>query len=424
MNKKIFLFGIVAISLLLVAITMKLFHIPNYSIVIVLGIIVFLFVEIPLYIQHLNRSVLTSKTYTLFTFLFLFSCILSLFFALQDLFIPEKISIIFTIVITIFTILLITRRLTNNLLSLKKISFIHIYIVFLLVMLINLPIQIQAPDYSYHPNIEMPAYERGSGSIICFDEGHNNFHTLEDRLSSTGELLKDDGYKTLSINGDISLDKLKKGKILVIINALNRKNMNWEKPIFSAFTEQEISDISQWVYEGGSLLLIADHMPFPGAINKLVNKFDFNFENGHAKDTIGKPDYFIKKQKTLHDNIITKGRNSNESVDSVLTFSGSAFSIPDDATSILEFDSTWVSYNTNSAWDFNNIKPFSIKEYSQGAFKKFGKGRVVVYGEAMMFTAQLGAGLSWIKMGMNSNKCPQNYQLLLNTIHWLDGLMD
>jgi hypothetical protein len=25
---------------------------------------------------------------------------------------------------------------------------------------------------------------------------------------------------------------------------------------------------------------------------------------------------------------------------------------------------------------------------------------------------------------MNSEKCPNNYRLFLNTIHWLDGLMD
>jgi len=422
MNKKIFHLGVIAIGLLLVALIMNLFHIPNYSIMIVLGIIIFLFVEIPLYLVYLNRSTLTRKMYNIFAFLFLFSFILSIFFTLQHLFIPKNIAIISAIVSVIFLIYFIINELRNKRLSLKKISFIHIYIVFLLFMLINLPFQMQAPDYTYHPKIEAPVYEKGSGPVIYIDEGHNNFHTLEDRLISTGELLKDDGYRVLSISENISLDKLNDCKILVIINALNKKNEDWERPIFSAFTEQEISDISQWVYEGGSLLLIADHMPFPGAINKLANKFGFNFENGHAMDTIGNPDYFIRKQKTLHNNIITKGRNSSESVDSILTFSGSAFSIPDDGTSILEFDSTWFSYNTERAWDFDNIKPVSIKGYSQGAFKEFGKGRVAVYGEAMMFTAQLGAGLSWMKIGMNSEECPQNHQLLLNTIHWLDGL--
>ena len=137
-----------------------------------------------------------------------------------------------------------------------------------------------------------------------------------------------------------------------------------------------------------------------------------------------KAEYFDRKSKSLLDNVITKGKNNNEEVDSILTFSGSAFKIPDDATAILKFDSTWVSYNPHEAWVYDGVEPFSINGYAQGAFKKYGNGRVVIYGEAMMFTAQLGAGLSWVKIGMNSNKCTNNYQLLLNSIHWLDGQMD
>jgi hypothetical protein len=56
-----------------------------------------------------------------------------------------------------------------------------------------------------------------------------------------------------------------------------------------------------------------------------------------------------------------------------------------------------------------------------GAYKTYGEGKVVVYSDAMMFTAQLGGGLSWIKLGLNSKLNPENHRLLLNTIHWLDG---
>jgi hypothetical protein len=72
----------------------------------------------------------------------------------------------------------------------------------------------------------------------------------------------------------------------------------------------------------------------------------------------------------------------------------------------------------------DSVEPYPIEGYSMGAYREFEMGKVVVYGEAMMFTAQLGAGLSWVKIGMNSPKSPNNYQLLLNTIHWLDGLID
>jgi len=53
---------------------------------------------------------------------------------------------------------------------------------------------------------------------------------------------------------------------------------------------------------------------------------------------------------------------------------------------------------------------------------KPGKGPVVVFGEAAMFTAQL-AGPQKNKTGMNSTIAPQNFQLLLNIIHWLDRIL-
>lgn len=58
-----------------------------------------------------------------------------------------------------------------------------------------------------------------------------------------------------------------------------------------------------------------------------------------------------------------------------------------------------------------------------GAYKKYGKGKVVVFGEAAMFTAQL-AGPNKNKTGMNNLVAPENYQLLLNIIHWLDGRIE
>ena len=49
------------------------------------------------------------------------------------------------------------------------------------------------------------------------------------------------------------------------------------------------------------------------------------------------------------------------------------------------------------------------------------KGRVAIFGEAAMFTAQL-AGRNQFKVGMNSDEAPENYKLLLNVVHWLDRL--
>ena len=52
---------------------------------------------------------------------------------------------------------------------------------------------------------------------------------------------------------------------------------------------------------------------------------------------------------------------------------------------------------------------------------KYGKGRIVVFGEAAMFTAQISGKGN--KMGMNVKSASQNPQFVLNVIHWLDGLI-
>jgi hypothetical protein len=66
-------------------------------------------------------------------------------------------------------------------------------------------------------------------------------------------------------------------------------------------------------------------------------------------------------------------------------------------------------------------KQSSAKGRAQGIALEFGKGRVVVLGEAAMLTAQI-AGPRNRKMGMNA---PNNddRQLALNIMHWLSRVM-
>ncbi len=74
-----------------------------------------------------------------------------------------------------------------------------------------------------------------------------------------------------------------------------------------------------------------------------------------------------------------------------------------------------------TAWEFKkNTTTASCENLVQGAFMRYGEGRIVVFGEAAMFTAQL-QGKN--KVGMNTKSASQNAQFLLNTIHWLDGVL-
>jgi len=84
-------------------------------------------------------------------------------------------------------------------------------------------------------------------------------------------------------------------------------------------------------------------------------------------------------------------------------------------------DTNWYKpvLSASSPKEIKTVK----KWVKQGAFRTYGKGKVVAFGEAAMFTAQL-AGPNQIRMGMNNDAAPENYQLLMNIVHWLDGKLE
>jgi hypothetical protein len=166
-------------------------------------------------------------------------------------------------------------------------------------------------------------------------------------------------------------------------------------------------------------------MPMAGAALDLAKEFEFEFTNGFVFETGSSgPAYFNLKDRSLSESVITKGRDVSENVSEIATFTGQAFKIPSDAKPILTFSDKYINILPDTAWVFEENTPkYNVKGWSQGAFKEYGEGKIVVFGEAAMFTAQL-AGPKKIKMGMNNEVAPENYQLLLNIIHWLDGKIE
>src|ERR1035437_2106240 len=125
----------------------------------------------------------------------------------------------------------------------------------------------QIPDKDFRWTISKSHTALGKGAVVAIDKAHNNFHTLDGRFAAFGNLLRADGYIVKDFDSELTTQKLNNINILVISNSLNIRNANgdWSKPPPSAFTPGEISALNTWVKNGGSLLLIADHMPMPGA---------------------------------------------------------------------------------------------------------------------------------------------------------------
>ena len=171
-------------------------------------------------------------------------------------------------------------------------------------------------------------------------------------------------------------------------------------------------------------MLLADHMPFAGAAAELAAAFDFLLINGFVVDPdLWDPSVFHRADGTLADHPITRGRRNSESIDSVGTFIGSAFTA-EEAKPLMVLGSQYVSYNPTVAWEINEGTPvISVAGMLQGALKRIEKGRIAVFSDATMFSAQIGTP-DMPRLGMNTPQGHQNLQFLLNVLHWLSELLE
>ena len=284
----------------------------------------------------------------------------------------------------------------------------------------------QLADTAFNPPIARPAYAEGRGPGVLIDEAHNNFHTADGRYLAFARLLRRDGYVVRPNKAPLTKAVLDGARILVIANALHERNREeWDLPNPTAFSAEEITAIREWVAAGGSLLLIADHMPFPGAIDHLAAAFGVFFVNGFAQDSTRDDGtvVFRRSGASLGSHAITNGRAAGERVDSVSSFTGSAFRTIVPVDTLMRLPPTTLVLMPNVAWQFSRLTPrLAGAGMLQGAVLTHGRGRVAVFGEAAMFSAQV-AGPQRNPMGMNNPTAPQNARFLLNVLHWLSGAL-
>lgn len=285
----------------------------------------------------------------------------------------------------------------------------------------------QQVDTAFHATLRAATWPLRTGPVVLLDEAHQNFHTLGGRYRPFADLLEQDGFVVRPLQGSLRQAVLSGARVLVIANALHPSNVGrWQLPTPSAFTAEEISAVRAWVEDGGALLLIADHMPFPGAAGSLAAAFGFQFSNGFAVDTLADPTapmLFRRATRTLQDHPVTMGRIPEERVDSVATFTGQAFTADGDVQPLLVLGPHTMSLLPEVAWQFDaRTRRAAATGWLQGAVRHVGRGRVAVFGEAAMFSAQR-QGPEGLPMGMNSPLAGQNPQFLLNVMHWLTALI-
>jgi hypothetical protein len=284
----------------------------------------------------------------------------------------------------------------------------------------------QVADTLYVPHVAAPSYEVGKGPRLVIDGGHYNFHTVDGRYRPFARLAERDGYRVSGSTAPLSDDVLRDVDLLVIANPLARRNANgkWELPTPSAFAPSEIAAVRRWVERGGSLLLIADHMPFGGAIQALASAVDVSWINGFAFDSVRNSIFRLSRASGFGAHPIFDGRNAAERVDSIVAFTGSAFRVASGGAPLLFIPAGSRVLMPKVAWQFpESTQVMPGDGLLQGAALRIGKGRVVAAGEAAMFSAQRSGPQGAGTMGFNDPRAPQNAQFVLNVLHWLSGLL-
>ncbi|MFA7240253.1 MAG: hypothetical protein WC091_09080 [Sulfuricellaceae bacterium] len=284
----------------------------------------------------------------------------------------------------------------------------------------------------YVVTVDVPTYNNGAGPRILVDEGHNNYQTIADRFKGFADLMIADGASVNSLRVPISAKALADVDILVICNALNAKNAQematigkWRLPAPNAFTDEEVKAISAWVRSGGSLLLIADHMPFPAAVENLGNAFGVVMQDNFAfaADFTYKPGdmNLIKFQQPPSQ---PNGDKLLEGVNMpyVVTFTGSAFRMKPGVAyvPILELgEGTKVAWPSDHA-EISETTPFSAGVgLLQGVVLPVDSGKAAIFGEASLFSVNYATWWKNYPLGFQNPDAPYNKRFILDVMHWL-----
>jgi hypothetical protein len=128
---------------------------------------------------------------------------------------------------------------------------------------------------------------------------------------------------------------------------------------------------------------------------------------------------FQRADGTLLEHAITESARDEERIEKVMTFTGQALRVRNPhAVPFLQLSPDAREYPRRNA-DDNEFRPAA--GFAQGVALEFGKGRVVILGEAAMLSSQITkTRLGTFRFGM-SRPGYDNRQLALNIIHWLSG---
>ena len=272
-------------------------------------------------------------------------------------------------------------------------------------------------DINVDLEVENPSYEMNEGPLIMFDSAHKNFFIQSHLIKPLVDLLLNDGYRVSFLDKKFSKSSLSQAKVLVVITALPfdfaTERSAADK---NTFSRDELSELQNWVKNGGSLLAFSEHAPFDQAINPLLQKFEIESSIGTTIDTINYENKYGQGMIKFENSNLKKNHptvNGKYKVERLVSFGGSALLGPK-YENILKLDES--SLNTKHS---TGIGPEG-RGNSQGLAGSYGSGKIAVFGDSNGFTAMVFNMQDGSKMyaGMNTEGYDWK-NFVLNTFSWL-----
>jgi hypothetical protein len=286
----------------------------------------------------------------------------------------------------------------------------------------------QVADSFFNSSVINPAYVKTHPKIGLDDEHYtafgNNF-----RMAGFIKLLRNDGYQIIPDTSNLfTPNSLEEYDILVIGGALGTNKPN---SIVQAFSSSEMNAIYDWIYQGGSLLLLTDHPPFDTSAFMLIQKLGGRSGIGIVRDTVNyfsvgiegdeyKVDLiFSNDNGGLGNHPILSGRGEKERIHKVLTQGGSSVTGPPGSINILNFSKYAENTKHRSGYGPSPLQSAQMIAY------KLGKGRIVISADATLFSAQKVTMKDGLKFDLGMSQTAfDNRQLVLNIMHWLSHILE
>ena len=268
-------------------------------------------------------------------------------------------------------------------------------------------------ELAYRGTVEAPTWS-SNGPAVLIDNAHWNAATGSKGLVAFAGLLRADGYVLAPPGNATRAETLMAARVAVVANPLGvaglarrlaeRVNLA-NLPMFDddALMGQEIETTTQWVENGGSLLLAVDEHPMTRGSRGLAERLGVGMRGrlvvdvGHSEPRFPERLVFSRENDLIGAHPIVDGVPGVPPVNRVVTFGGQALIPPAGGATLLTLSAsaTDVARKGDPA-----AHGESVAGLAQALAFERGRGRVVVLGDVALLTmSEVGdgqpVGLSW-----------------------------